>query len=78
MEKLYNAIAVTDVQTGKCYIRHKQCVGGSDVITSTSVYFPAERTDAYTYGDCGKDIPLRQPRNPNRERGAFGGIFDED
>ena len=78
MERLYGAIQVTDVHTGKSYIRHGECVGAGEVVGSTHILFPASRSKPYTCGDCGKKIPLRQPQNPNRERGAFRGIFDKD
>ena len=38
----------------------------------------APRCTLHCQANARKNIPLRQPRNPNRERGAFGGIFDED
>ncbi len=75
-QKISSAIMVTDVDTGKSYIRHSQCVGEAEVVSSTSVSYPATRTKPYTCGYCGGNIPLRQPSNPNRERGAFGGKLD--
>ena len=78
-EKLFNAIQVVNVDTGMSYIRHSQCVSANEVITSTTVQFPAERTSPYPCGCCGKEIPLRQPPNLLGEsRGAFGGIHDKD
>ena len=75
--RIPNAIQVVNVDTGMSYIRHNHCVGADDVIASTSVQFPDGRTKPYTCGHCSKEIPLRQPQNTNRERGAFGGKFDE-
>ena len=72
VEKLFNAIQVVNVKTGMSYIRHNQCVGEDEVITSTAVQFPTDRKDPYTCGHCGQDIALRQPPNPNREPGPFG------
>ena len=77
-ERLINAIQVVNVDTGMSYIRHRECVSADEVITSTSVQFPTERISPYICGICGKDIPLRQAGRPNRERGAFGGVFDKD
>ena len=77
-EKLRNAVQVVNVDTGMSYIRHSQCVSVDEVITSTSVQFPTDRTSPYTCGGCGESIPLRQPGNPNRETGRFGGIPDKD
>ena len=73
-EKLLNAIQVVNVDTGMSYVRHVQCVGTDEVITSISVQFPTERTSPYICGLCGKEIPLRQTSPPNRESRPFGGI----
>ena len=77
-DKLLNAIQVVNVKTGMSYIRHNQCVGEDEVITSTSVQFPAERTSPYTCGHCAQAMPLCHSQNRPGESGAFGGIFDRE
>ena len=77
-ERLFNAIQVVNVKTGMSNIRHNQCVGEDEVITSTSVQFPTDRKDPYTCGHCDQDIPLRQPPSRNRESRPFDGILDKD
>ena len=47
-ERLINAIQVVNVDTGMSYIRHMECVSADEVITSTSVQFPTERTSSPT------------------------------
>lgn len=71
-QKVPGAIMVTDVQTGKSYIRHGECVGEGEVVIATSVFYPDTRTTPYTCDCCGNEIPLSQPRNPNREPSPFG------
>ena len=73
VERLRGAIAVTDVDTGKSYIRHRDCVGENEVIVSTQVDYPASRSKPYTCDYCGKEIPLNQLQPRLGEQRPFGG-----
>ena len=59
--RLRDAIMVTDVNTGKSYIRHRKCVGECEVVTGREIYYPNSRSKHYTCDACGKGLPLNPP-----------------